>query len=356
MTPKQPGGGSFPNAPASVEAIFRSFIGEDTPGAALIATRDGQTLLETAYGLADLQQGAPLTPQSIFHIGSIGKQFTSLALLMLAEAGRLDLDDPIALHLPELDRFGAGVSVRHLLQHTAGIPDYYEDEALGRRLLERSPQPVNADALALLAAEGEPQFAPGEQFSYSNPGYEMLGILLERLSGQPLGAFLQQRVFDPLDMRSTFSLPSPRRSGEPRLAHSYTCNDGAAQAYDSDPLDNLVGSGSIYSTVGDLARYDQALYGETLVKQSTLAEAFRPAVLKNGEPTGYGLGWEVGESNGRPYVGHTGSWLGFKAYYVRFQQERLAVVVLLNRDYGLPEQDPALMVAQAMGGDWLGQR
>jgi CubicO group peptidase (beta-lactamase class C family) len=342
---------SSPGLAERVAAIFAAFIQDDAPGAVVQVTRRGRTLLQAAYGLADLPRRAPLTPQSIFHLGSVGKQFTALAVLMLAEQGKLRLDDSIGDHLPELARFGAELTVRRMLGHTSGLPDYYDDPDLGERLLQLSPQPDNAAALALLAAQGELQFTPGERFCYSNTSYEMLGSLVERLSGQPLAAFLQKRIFDPLGMTHTFSLPSLRRENEARLAHSYICVEGQVSAYDCDPLDHLVGSGSVYSTAGDLARYDRALYTASLVKQSTLAQAFQPGRCNDGEATSYGLGWQLGEQDGRPYAGHSGSWLGFKAFYARFPQPRLAVIVLLNRDYDLPEGDLALMVAEEVDSE-----
>lgn len=333
---------------AQVQAIFDSFINGDTPGAAVIVTRSGRTLLKAAYGLADLESRAPLTPQSIFHIGSVGKSFTALAVLMLVEEGKVSLDDPIGIHLPGLARFGEGVTVRRLLQHTSGIPDYYEDESMGNLLKQRAPQPKNTDALALLSEHGEVQFLPGEKFSYSNTGYETLGALIELLSVKPYPVFMQERIFSPLGMADTFSLPDAVRRKNPRIVHSYVREEGAVKAYDSDPLDDLVGSGSFYTTLGDMARYDRALYVNNLVQPGTLALAFERGILNNGSLTDYGLGWEIGEIQRQPFTGHTGSWLGFLAYYARFIDQQLAVIVLMNRAYDLPEEEfnPALRVAE----------
>jgi len=214
------------NKARRVQEIFNGFIHPDTPGATVIVTRQGRTLLTAAYGLADLEHGTPLTPHSIFHIASVGKSFTALSVLVLLDENKLCLDDPIGSYLPELRRFGQGVTVRRLLQHTSGIPDYYDDEDLGERLKKRSSQPRNTDTLALLAEEGEIQFTPGERFSYSNTGYEVLGVLIERLSGQPYPLFTQERIFNPLGMTSTFSLPDPVRRADPRIVHSYVAMRG----------------------------------------------------------------------------------------------------------------------------------
>ncbi len=328
-----------------VDAIFASFVTEDSPGGAVIVIQDGQILHKAGYGLADLEGGVPITPESIFHLGSTGKQFTGLAVMMLAEEGRLNYDDPIGQYLPELARFGDGLTIRHLLHHTSGIPDYHEDGELSEELFDLAEMPTNEDALALLSEMGELRFTPGEEFFYSNTGYEMLASLIERVSGQPFPTFMQERVFDPLGMKDTFSQPNPDRLADPKVAHSYIFDGDQIEAYDSDPLDYLVGSGSIYSTLEDMYLYDQALYTDELVKQSTLAEAFKPMLLNDGTESNYGFGWELGTLSGERYVAHEGAWLGFVSFYARFPDQRLSVIVLLNRDYDLPDEDLALEIA-----------
>ncbi len=332
---------------SQVDAIFASFVDEDSPGGVVIVIQDGQILHKAGYGLADLEGEIPITSETIFHLGSTGKQFTGLAIMMLAEEGKLNYDDPIGHYLPELARFGDDLTIRHLLHHTSGIPDYHEDEELFEELLGMADMPTNEEALALLSERGEMLSTPGEEFFYSNTGYEMLGLLIERLSGQPFPTFMQERVFGPLGMKDTFSQPNPDRLTDPDLAHSYIRDDDTdeIEACDSDPLDYLVGSGSIYSTVEDMYLYDQALYTDELVKQSTLAEAFKPALLNDGSESNYGFGWDLGTRSGERYVAHDGAWLGFISYYARFPDQRLAVIVLLNRDYDLPDEDVALEIA-----------
>jgi len=328
-----------------VDAIMESFIESTTPGGAVIVVRDGQILHKAAYGLADLEQATPLTPKSVFHLASVGKQFTAMGILLLAEEGKLKVDDPIGTYLPQLARFGNELTIRHLLNHTSGLPEVYEDDSLFEALLEQSETPTNRDVLTVLSTLGELQSAPGAEFSYSNIGYEVLGSLIEAISGQPLRDFMQQRIFGPLKMDHTFSLPDPRRRSSPEIAHSYTTDGGEATAYDSDPLDNAVGSGSVYSTVEDLALYEQALTNNTLVRESSMNEALTPPTLADGSQSDYGFGWTVGDYNGVPSVSHDGHWLAFITAYARFPEQRLAVIVLLNRDYDLPEEDLAMQIA-----------
>lgn len=332
------------NLPQRVDQVFASFITDKTPGAAVAVALDGRILYKSAYGMADLRNHLPMTPENLFHFGSVGKQFTSLAIMMLAEEGKLDYDDPIGKHIPELARFGEQVTIRRLLHHVSGMPDYYGGRLVDS-LLDLNPQPTNDDAMALLAKQGILRFKPGTRFVYNNTGYDILGTLIERLSGQTFPDFMQQRIFGPVGMTHTFSQPNPDRMQDPAIAHSYIRNHGHVVAYDSDPLDYLVGSGSIYSTVADMALYDAALYTDLLVKPATLAAAFEPTVLNSGRIVNYGFGWGLGTRHGRRYVDHEGAWLGFISYYVRFLEQRLGVIVSVNRDYALPSADVALKIA-----------
>jgi len=306
-----------------VNALFTDFVALDSPGAAVIVIQDGKILYQAGYGLANVKKGRAITPQTIFHMASTSKQFTALAIMMLTEEGKLKYDDLLSKHLPELARL-KGVTLRQLLQHTSGLED--DDEAL----TEAYPAPTHADLLAWLADNGELSFTPGEEFEYSNRGYEILGLVVERLSGQSYGAFLQARVFDHLGMRSTF-VYDPARLDDPDRATGYEAESGQFTVSDSDPMDNLLGSGSTYSTVADFYLYDQALYTDELVKQSTLAEAFQPAPLNDGREEPYGFAWDLGEYHGATYVGHSGEWLGFVSYILRFPELKFSVALFSNR-------------------------
>lgn len=306
-----------------VNALFADFIDQDTPGAAIIVIQDSKILYQAGYGLANLKQGMPITPQTIFHMASASKQFTALAIMMLAEEGKLKYDDLLSKHLPELVGL-EGVTLRHLLQHTSGLVD--DDEAL----TEAYPAPTHADLLAWLVDNGELSFTPGDEFEYSNRGYEILGLIVERFSGQSYADFLQRRIFDPLGMQNTF-VYNPDRLEDPNRAIGYEMENGRFVVYDSDPMDNLLGSGSVYSSVTDFYLYDQALYTDRLVKQSTLVEAFQPAHLNDGRDEPYGFAWDLGEYHAATYVGHSGEWLGFVSYILRFPEQKLSVALFSNR-------------------------
>jgi CubicO group peptidase (beta-lactamase class C family) len=328
-----------------VNKLFAPLATHNAPGGVVMVIENGGIVYEAAYGVSDIKSRAPLTTKDLFHLGSVGKQFTALGVLMLAEQGRLSLDDPIGRSLPELARFGPRLTIRHLLNHTSGIPDYYGNQELHRRLLARSAMPTNKDALEILSRFGTPHFPPGQKFEYSNAGYETLGSVIERVSGLPYAEFMERHIFRPLGMKDTFSLPSPRRWKDSRIAHSYVREGAKIKAYDSDPFDNLVGSGSFYTTVGDMYLYDQALYTNRLLPQTRLAAAFQPSTLNDGQQELYGFGWELGTRFRKRFTAHNGAWLGFTSAYVRFPDQHFSVIVLLNRNYDVDAQKLAFDVS-----------
>lgn len=313
-----------------VDAIMTRAIKADEPGASVVVVWNGMVVHGAAYGLADVATGRPNRTSSTYHMASMGKQFTALALLMLRDEGKLSLDDPIGKHFPELARFGPTLTVRQLLHHTSGIPDYYDDSTGYRRLLEISPAPDNIDIVKLLAAWGEAKPA-GTEFSYSNAGYDLLGSLVEKLSGMSLDQFLRQRVFGPAGMASSFSMPNDARFADSSRSRGYDRTRGRWVADDFDPFDKLVGSGSVYSSVEDLYRYDQALYGDGLVKQSELREMYEPIQLKDGTVVPYGFGWRRDEKDGVSFVEHGGAWEGYLSHMIRVPDRHFSIFVLANR-------------------------
>lgn len=319
-----------------VDRWFHSFIDDHQPGGAVIVIQKGQIQYQAAYGLADLEQGTPLTTRHLFHLGSIGKQFTALAIMLLVERGALAYDDPISTYLPELDYLEDAVTIRRLLHHTSGLPNQYDNQAVIEQILQPDQQPTNQDVIRYLALDRKLTSAPGQYFVYNNVGYELLGALIERISGMTYAAFLQENIFDPLRMTHTFALPNPERRAAALLPHSYIRVDNHKVApYDTDLLDNLGGAGGTYSTIGDMYLYDQALYTEKLVKQTTLAEAFVAGSLNDDRSTGYGFAWMLNAITGT--ASHSGQWLGFTSCFVRNAEKELSVVVLFNRTYDLPD-------------------
>jgi CubicO group peptidase (beta-lactamase class C family) len=291
------------------------------PGASLVVVKDGQIILAKGYGLSNVELQVPAKAETIFQSGSMGKQFTATAVMMLVEAGKLNLSDPITKYFTDAPAAWKDITVRHLLTHTAGTTDYPDDFDFRRDYTE--------DEL-LKRAEAIPlAFQPGEKWSYSNLGYVLLGILIHKVSGQFYGDVLQERVFKPLGMTTARIISEaeivPNRAAGYRLVKGQLKN----QEWVSPTL-NTTADGALYLTVYDMAKWDAALYTEKLLKKSSLEQMWTPVKLNNGKTYPYGFGWSLGEVRGHHIVEHGGAWQGFKSYIARYVDDKLTVIVFLN--------------------------
>ena len=310
---------------AQVDALFAPLAAGVQPGAAVMVIENGEVVHRAGYGYANLEQRTPIDADTAFRLASVSKQFTAMAVMLLAGEGRLAYDDPVGRYLPPLSPY-AGVTIRHLMMHTGGLPEYYDviDTSGG--------MPSNADALALLGTLGGTVFVPGERYEYSNPGYDMLASLVAEVAGEDFPAFMRARIFAPLGMRGTL-VHDHTRPDVPHRATGYAPDEegGGYVPDDEDPLNGIVGSGGVYSSLNDLYRWDQALYGEALVSRAALEEAFSRARLNDGTAIDYGFGWRVEDHEGHLRVRHGGSWVGFRTHIARCPQQRFTVIILSNR-------------------------
>ena len=300
------------------------------PGVALLVARGGKILRAQGYGLANVELQAPVKPQTIFQSGSVGKQFTATAIMMLVEEGKIKLDDSITDYFKGAPATWKQVTIRELLSHTAGFTDYPETFDFRKDYTE-------ADLLKIV--EGIPlAFPPGTKWSYSNLGYLTLGVLIHQVTGKFYGDFLQERIFQPLGMTTTRIISEadiiPNRAAGYRLVRGELKN----QEWVSPTL-NTTADGALYFSILDLAKWDAGLYTEKVLKRSSLEEMWTPARLKNGEPNSdhYGFGWEIGSENGHRVIEHGGAWQGFKTQISRYVDDKLTVVVLTNLDSAEPE-------------------
>jgi N-acyl-D-aspartate/D-glutamate deacylase len=319
--------GSRVDPTIAVDELLSEYSTGRSPGVAAMVIRDGEVLLARGYGLANLAEGTAIRPDTAFRLASVSKQFTATAIMVLADRGQLSLDDKVVDHLPELERYGDRMTIRHLLTHTSGLPDYYdalEAESTGS-------MPDTAAAMEFLSGWGEPLFPPGQRFEYSNPGYEMLALIAERVSGQSLRELLQDTVFGPLGMADTVV----RDLTEPEIANralGYSRkDDGSYTLNDTHSLNHIIGSGGLYSSLEDLFLWDQALYTEQLVSRATLEQAWSPVRLPGGGEHPYGFGFRLGRYGalGRR-IAHSGSWVGFRTHISRYPERRFTVIVLAN--------------------------
>ncbi|GAA3413027.1 serine hydrolase [Paenibacillus hodogayensis] len=314
---------------------------------ALLVAEGGTILAEAAFGTADWASGRKLTVQSVFELASVSKPFTAAAIMILAEQGKLHYDDGIERWLPDFPY--TGITVRHLLTHTSGLPDYMElflNHWDSRRIA------CNEDVLRLLEThKPEPYFLPNEQWQYSNTGYVLLAVIVERASGRSFADFMRDFVFIPQGMDDSrvynrryrpetiadyaFGYVYDARTGE------YALPDEMAETSYVHYLDGIQGDGTVNSNVRDLYRFDQALYGEGLVGQESLQEAFAPVRLNDGETFGYGFGWIVEQREGKgKIVCHGGSWPGYSTSLIRYVDSGKTLIYLSNmeQDYNFDQQ------------------
>jgi D-alanyl-D-alanine carboxypeptidase len=321
-----------------VDTLFGPLAEENRPGAVVLVAREGKVLHKKAYGMADLSRRIPLTTASVFDLGSIGKSFTALAIMLLAQDGKLSYDDPLTRFFPEFATYASDVKIRHLLQHTAGLDDYEEilknsgqlegDYPRSASAPTSAVEPTSSDVLGLLSKH-KLRFLPGTKYEYSNSGYVLLGQVVAKASNQPYADFLQKRIFRPLKMTSTV-VYNESRPLIPGRAVSYKRSGTGYVDIDYSPLNIVYGDGSINSNVDALLKFDQALYSSTLLKTASLAEAFRSGTLRDGTPTEYGFGWMVRPALGLPRIAHGGTWGGFRTRFVRYPRQRFVVILLGN--------------------------
>ena len=318
---------------ARVDAYVSAQLREQKiPGLALAVVRDGTVIEARGFGLANFELGVPVKAETLFQTGSVGKQFAAMAVMMLVEEGKVALDDPIAKYFDGTPPGWSKITVRHLLSHTSGIPDYESDSLTNRRDPFINLRQDYTEQELLRKFETLPlDFQPGEKWSYSNTGYVLLGILIRKVTGEFYGDFLHERIFQPLGMNSTRIISEadiiPNRSSGYRLEKGELKN----QEWVSPSL-NTTADGALYTNVLDMARWDAALYTEKLVKKATLDQIWTPIRLNSGKSYPYGFGWEVTQVSGHRLIQHDGAWQGFTTAISRYVDDRLTVVVLTNLD------------------------
>lgn len=308
--------------PAShIDSLMRIYQGP-VPGASVMVLRDAEVLFRGAYGLADRERGVRATPATNYRLASISKQFTSAAVLLLMEEGRLSIDESAHRWLPSLPPAGGEFTIRQLLTHTSGVFDYEDLIPAGSTTPLRYP-----DVLRLLEAENRRYFAPGTNYRYSNSGYALLALVIERASGENFAAFLRRRIFQPLGMLHTVAYEEGVSTIAER-AYGYSGSNESWARTDQSLTSSTLGDGGIYSSIDDLAKWDAALYDDRLLQPQSLKLAFAPAIRTDDPAVQYGLGWRItGES-----LWHSGETMGFRSVILRYPRHRFTVVVLTNRD------------------------
>jgi CubicO group peptidase (beta-lactamase class C family) len=311
--------------PQTIDTIFKDFASDQSPGCAVGAARGDVPIAARAYGLADLEHNIPLTPQSVFYMASVSKQFTALSILLLERDGKLRLEDRVRTYLPELPDYAAGITIRHLLHHTSGLRDYLALSGLAGN----PPDQVITErgVLSTLARQMRLNFEPGDEHLYSNSGYVLLSIIVHRVSGRPLDEFARERIFTPLGMRHT-RFQHDHAAPIPGRAIGYVRR--GATWWIANSLLDVVGDGGMYSTVDDMLRWAAAF--ERPEFSALLSRMQQPGTLKNGSAiaNGYGMGLSQGTYRGVLTVSHSGALAGFRTNFARLPGEKLTVVMLCN--------------------------
>jgi CubicO group peptidase (beta-lactamase class C family) len=351
---------------AEIDAVFADLDMPQYPGAALLVVDRGQIIYRKCYGLADLETNRPITTDTSFYLASISKQFTAMAVMLLVNDKRLSYEDRLSAFFPQLPAWAAEISVRNLLHHTAGLPNYLAFLGSSGRTPEWTGDVLgvtNEAVLNWIARLPTPDFPVGSQFAYSNTGYVLLATIVATVSGQSFAEFLKANVFDPLGMRHTVVYDATRPTLH-KLAHGYWNENGSFKRWDYPLL--TAGDGGLFSTLDDLFLWDQALNTELMVPRAALVQGFTSGVTNDGTSVGYGLGWitnvfphcnaaereqllALGGADFR-HVAHGGSLGAYCNYIIRFLDAQRTIIVLSNNT-GRSPRIRAHQVAKIVFGD-----
>ncbi|HET7229744.1 MAG TPA: serine hydrolase domain-containing protein, partial [Longimicrobium sp.] len=319
-----------PDPAARVDSLFAAWNKPESPGCAVGVSRNGRTVLSRAYGSANLEYGIPNTPATVFEAGSVSKQFTAAAIVRLARQGKLSLDDDVRRHLPEVPDYGTPITLRNLLNHTSGLRDWGTVMQLagwprGTRIY------THAHVLDVVSRQRSLNFTPGSEYSYSNTGYNLLAIVVERVSGMSFAEFTRRELFEPLGMTRTEWRDDFTRTVKGR-ASAYTWENGAWHL--QMPFENVHGNGGLLTTVDDLLKWNTALDSGTIAGLDTLETR---GVLSSGRRIDYALGLTIGEFRGVREVSHSGATAAYRAYLARYPEAGVSVALLCNAANTTPE-------------------
>src|SRR5882762_6952712 len=339
-----------------LQSFFPGTPADASPGFAVLVKKDGKIVFEKGYGVRDLRTKIAIDAQTNFRLASFTKQFTAMAIMLLVHDGKLRYDRTLTEIFPEFPAFGKTITVRNLLNHTGGLPDYedlmdaVEKEKGPRWSAEKQIQ--DAEVLQLLEKESQGKFAPGTKWEYSNSGYVVLGLIVAKTSGTSFGAFLHDRVFAPLKMDHTLVYQKGKnRVANRAYGHSVLTPDHGArinffEQTDQSSTSATQGDGGIYSNLEDLSKWDDALRNHTLLSEKEFAPAITPAKLPagaeaklaedvpqslRGHASAYGFGWFLNLQDAHPLMWHYGDTMGFKTAIFRYTRDNVTVIVLCNR-------------------------
>jgi CubicO group peptidase (beta-lactamase class C family) len=311
---------------AQIDRIFERWSSSATPGCAVGAAVAGKPVLSKGYGMADLEHDVKITPETIFEAGSVSKQFTAAAVLLLARDGKLSIDDPVRKYIPELPDYGKPLLIRHMLNHTSGLRDWGSVEAIAG--WPRTTRAYTHDhVLEIVSRQKALNFTPGTRWSYSNTGFNLAAIIVSRVSGQSFPEFTRERLFEPLGMSHTSWRDDHTRVLKNRAIAYSSQND----IFHTDmPFEDVYGNGGLLTTVGDLLKWNENFSTPKVGDAAFVALQQKEGTFTDGKPIGYAFGLMVTTAGGQHVVEHSGSTAGYSAHLLRLPDEKISVAVLCN--------------------------
>jgi CubicO group peptidase (beta-lactamase class C family) len=348
-----------------IDAIFSGVTSPYAPGLAVLVRKNGSTVFERGYGVRELRTKTKIDAHANFRLASFTKQFTAMAIMLLVHDGKLRYDETLSEIFPDFPAYGKSITIRNLLNHTSGLPDYEDLMAAAEKskgtIWTPEKQIQDAEVLELLKKEKNGKFAPGKNWAYSNSGYVVLGLIVAKISGKSYGEFLHSRIFAPLKMNHTIVFQKGKNEAVNR-AFGHSKENDTFKETDQSSTSATLGDGGIYSNFEDLAKWDDALRNHTLLSEKEFQPALTPVKLAGGsephwpvesnddnlhpgKPVSYGFGWFLDPYHERRRMWHTGTTRGFRTVIERFTEgDSLTVIILCNRTDLEPEK-LALQVA-----------
>ena len=313
-----------------IDSLLSDYDLGDGPGAAVMIIKEGVILFSNGYGLANLENEIPITNETNFRLASITKQFTAMCIMILINHGELDFESTLTEIFPPFPSYGNNITIRYLLNHTSGLVDY---ESLIQN--DATEQVSDMDVYNMMTGLDSTYFTSGTDYRYSNTGYALLAMIVEKKSGLTFSEFLKENIFSPLEMNNSVA-HQEGISNITNRAYGYSQEDDGYNLDDQSLTSAVLGDGGIYTSLNDMFRWDQSLYVDTLIPYEILNEAFTSGELSSGEKTGYGFGWRMDTYLYRNRAHHTGSTRGFRNVFMRFPDQKISILILTNRNSGRP--------------------
>jgi CubicO group peptidase (beta-lactamase class C family) len=314
----------------SIDTILSAYHSSDKPGASVLVFKNDKIVFKKGYGVSNVSTKEAINPNTNFRLASVSKQFTAMSILLLVQKGRLKLEDPLTKYFPSFPAYGKGIKIKHLLTHTSGLMDY-EDLISPAQVMQLH----DTNCLQLMYKANGLYFTPGAQYKYSNTGYAILALVVEKISGQDYGVFLKENIFKPLKMKNSVAFEEGK-STLPNRAYGYSLDNGSWVETDQSLTSAVLGDGGIYTNTIEMTQWIRALWSYKLLGSEMQLQAWIRKKLNTGAPIDYGYGWHIEDYKNISHPHHGGSSIGFRNHLLLFPEQKLMVILLTNRNEGDP--------------------